>query len=116
MANKDGHRRFGNVRKLPSRRYQIRFPGPDGGIRTGPETYERKGDADRALVLTEASCGRVSGRTLTAARSGFPITPRSGSLSARDCVHARPTITGGCSRSTLIRILAVCRSASCRRR
>lgn len=54
MANKDGHRRFGNVRRLPSGRYQIRFPGPDGRIRTGPETYERKGDADRALVLMEA--------------------------------------------------------------
>lgn len=54
MANKGGHRRFGNVRRLPSGRYQIRFPGPDGRIRTGPETYERKGDADRALVLTEA--------------------------------------------------------------
>ena len=46
MANKDGHRRFGNVRKLPSGRFQIRYPGPDGRIRTGPETYERKGDAE----------------------------------------------------------------------
>jgi integrase len=54
MANRDGHRRFGNVRRLPSGRYQIRFPGPDGRIRTGPETYERKGDADRALVLIDA--------------------------------------------------------------
>ena len=54
MPNRDGHRRFGNVRKLPSGRYQIRYPGPDGRIRTGPETYERKGDADRALVLIEA--------------------------------------------------------------
>jgi integrase len=54
MANRDGHRRFGNVRKLPSGRYQIRYPGPDGRIRTGPETYERKGDADKALVLIEA--------------------------------------------------------------
>ena len=27
MANKDGHRRFGNVRKLPSGRIQIRYPG-----------------------------------------------------------------------------------------
>ena len=42
MPNKDGHRRFGNVRKLPSGRYQIRYPGPDGRMRTGPETYERK--------------------------------------------------------------------------
>jgi len=54
MANKDGHRRFGNVRRLPSGRYQIPYPGPDGRIRTGPETYERKGDADRALVLVES--------------------------------------------------------------
>ena len=54
MANRGGHRRFGNVRKLPSGRYQIRYPGPDGRIRTGPETYERKGEADKALVLIEA--------------------------------------------------------------
>ncbi|MGW5261601.1 tyrosine-type recombinase/integrase [Microbispora sp. NPDC004025] len=54
MANKDGHRRFGNIRKLPSGRYQIRYPGPDGQIRSGSETYERKGDAERALSLVEA--------------------------------------------------------------
>ncbi len=53
-ANRDGHRRFGNVRKLPSGRYQIRYPGLDGRMRTGPETYERKGEADKALVLIEA--------------------------------------------------------------
>jgi integrase len=54
MANKDGHRRFGNARRLPSGRYQIRYPGPEGRIRTGPETYGRKSDADKALVLIEA--------------------------------------------------------------
>jgi len=54
MPNKDGHRRFGNVRKLPSGRFQIRYPGPDGRIRTGPETYERSSDAGKALVLIEA--------------------------------------------------------------
>ena len=54
MANKDGHRRFGTLRKLPSGRYQIRYPGPDGQMRPGPATYERKGDAERALVLIEA--------------------------------------------------------------
>ena len=54
MANKEGHRRFGSVRRLRSGRYQIRYPGPDGRIRTGPETYERKSDADKALVLIEA--------------------------------------------------------------
>jgi integrase len=54
MTNKDGHRRFGNVRKRESGRYQIRYPGPNSLMRTGPETYDRKTDADRALVLIEA--------------------------------------------------------------
>jgi integrase len=54
MANQERHRRFGNVRKRESGRYQIRYPGPDGRMRTGPETYVRKADADRALVMIEA--------------------------------------------------------------
>ena len=62
MANKHNHRRFGNIRKLPSGRYQIRYPGPDGRIRTGEETYERKSDADRALTLIE---GKILAGTWT---------------------------------------------------
>ena len=58
MANKEGHRRFGNVRRRESGRYQIRYPGPDGRMRTGPETYERKSDAERALVFAEAQIQR----------------------------------------------------------
>jgi integrase len=54
MPNREGHRRFGNVRRRESGRYQIRYPGPDGRMRTGPDTYERKSDADRALVMIEA--------------------------------------------------------------
>ncbi|SFK30958.1 Phage integrase, N-terminal SAM-like domain [Streptosporangium canum] len=54
MANRDGHRRFGSIRKLPSGRFQIRYPGPDGRMRTGSDTYERKSDAERALSLIEA--------------------------------------------------------------
>ncbi len=54
MANKDGHRRFGSIRQLPSGRFQIRYPGPDGRMRTGPETYARISDAEKALVLIEA--------------------------------------------------------------
>ena len=34
--------------------YQIRYPGPGGRMRTGLETYERKSDADKALVLIES--------------------------------------------------------------
>ena len=54
MANRDGHRRFGSIRRLPSGRFQIRYPGPDGRLRTGTDTYENKGSADRALSLIEA--------------------------------------------------------------
>jgi integrase len=54
MPNKQGHRRFGNVRKLPSGRYQVRYPGPDGRLRSHPQTFDRKGDAERALSLIEA--------------------------------------------------------------
>ena len=50
-GNKSGHRRFGNVRRLPSGRYQVRAtPARTGGCaRYAPDTYERKGDADKAL-------------------------------------------------------------------
>ncbi|MBO4159546.1 tyrosine-type recombinase/integrase [Micromonospora antibiotica] len=58
MANKEGHRRFGSVRKLPSGRYQARYPGPDGQIRNAPETFARKSDADRYLTLVEAQIAR----------------------------------------------------------
>jgi hypothetical protein len=44
MPNKDGHRRFGSIRRLPSGRYQARYPGPDGRLRSHPQTFERKGD------------------------------------------------------------------------
>jgi integrase len=54
MANKLAHRRFGNLRRLPSGRYQIRYPGPDGRMRPGAETYERLSSARRALTLIEA--------------------------------------------------------------
>src|SRR6185437_16236242 len=54
MPNRKGNRRFGNVRKRESGRFQIRYLGPDGRMRTGPDTYGRKSDAERALTLIEA--------------------------------------------------------------
>ena len=53
MANKAGRRRFGNIRQLPSGRYQVRYPGPDGRVRSHPETFARKGDASRMLTVLE---------------------------------------------------------------
>ncbi len=58
MANRDGHRRFGSVRKLPSGRFQVRYLGPDGRERTAPETFEKKTEADRYLSLVEVQMAR----------------------------------------------------------
>ncbi|MFG1963542.1 tyrosine-type recombinase/integrase [Nonomuraea sp. NPDC049028] len=54
MPNKPGKRRFGSIRQLPSGRFQIRYPGPDGQIRMGETTYARERDAEKALSLIEA--------------------------------------------------------------
>lgn len=47
-------RRFGRVRKLPSGRYQVRYPGPDGIDRPAPSTFPTKRAAEIWLVGTEA--------------------------------------------------------------
>ncbi|MEV0228114.1 site-specific integrase [Nonomuraea sp. NPDC050786] len=57
-GNRPNHRRFGNIRQLPSGRYQASYLGPDGRRHNAPETYERKGDAERALSLIEAEIVR----------------------------------------------------------
>jgi len=51
-------RRFGRVRKLPSGRWQARYPGPDGRDRPAPQTFESKGDADRWLSGVETDLAR----------------------------------------------------------
>jgi hypothetical protein len=56
-GNKTGHRRFGNVRRLPSGGYQASYLGVDGLRRYAPETYERKTDAERFLALVEVQLG-----------------------------------------------------------
>jgi len=53
-------RRFGRVRKLPSGRWQARYPGPDGIDRPAPETFRTKTDADVWLVNKETEI-RASG-------------------------------------------------------
>ncbi|MBO8189270.1 tyrosine-type recombinase/integrase [Streptomyces spirodelae] len=51
MANSRGRRRrFGAIRRLPSGRYQARYPGPDGVMRPAPFTFETTGDADDWLA------------------------------------------------------------------
>ena len=51
-------RQFGNIRKLPSGRYQARYRGPDGQMRGAPNTFERKTEASRWLSLKEAEVSK----------------------------------------------------------
>ena len=47
MAGAKGHRGFGSIRKLPSRRYQASYVGPDLVRHTAPTTFD---DKDTAVV------------------------------------------------------------------
>ncbi len=47
-------RSFGTIRKLPSGRWQARYRGPDGLLRSAPHTFAYKADASKWLALTEA--------------------------------------------------------------
>jgi hypothetical protein len=111
MPNREGHRRFGNVRRRDSGRYQIRYLGPDGRMRTGPETYERKSDADRALVMVEA---QIRSGDWTDPERGKVKLGDYGSRSGRDCAPAQWTCTAGCSASTLSLTSVAYRLENCR--
>jgi integrase len=55
MPNAKGRRRrFGSVRRLPSGRYQARYPGPDGVVRPADDTFATKTEAEEWLTLKEA--------------------------------------------------------------
>ncbi|NIL59163.1 tyrosine-type recombinase/integrase [Salinispora arenicola] len=73
MANQEGHRRFGNIRKRESGRYQARYPGPDGRMRSAPQTFARKPEAEKYLLLVEAQMMR-----------GEWIDPERGKIRLRD--------------------------------
>jgi integrase len=47
-------RSFGSIRKLPSGRWQARYRGPDGLLRSAPRTFAHKPDASKWLALTQA--------------------------------------------------------------
>jgi integrase len=55
MGNIKGRRRrFGTIRRLPSGRYQARYPGPDGVLRPADDTFGTKTEAEDWLTLKEA--------------------------------------------------------------
>lgn len=63
-------RRFGRIRRLPSGRWQVRYPDGSGRDVTAPTTFATKSDAARWLVTIEADIARgqhvdPAGRRLT---------------------------------------------------
>jgi integrase len=68
-----GHktRSFGTIRKLPSGRWQARYRGRDGLLRSAPSTFVRKSDAARWLALTEAEL--VGGAWIDAEAGRVPL-------------------------------------------
>ncbi|MDZ4827022.1 MAG: site-specific integrase [Actinomycetota bacterium] len=64
-----GRRTFGNVRKLPSGRYQARYLDPSGHRHRAPRTFATIGDANRWLSDVETEMAR-----------GAWIDPRAGEI------------------------------------
>jgi integrase len=62
-------RQFGRIRKLPSGRWQARYPIGDGSLHAAPQTFATKGDASRYLATVEADLAR-----------GQYIDPRAGRI------------------------------------
>ncbi|MBD0424310.1 tyrosine-type recombinase/integrase [Streptomyces sp. TRM S81-3] len=72
MANSKGRRRrFGAIRRLPSGRYQARYPGPDGVMRPAPFTFETTADADDWLAEKQTEIRRGEWRDPEAGAVGF---------------------------------------------
>jgi len=53
-------RRFGRIRKLPSGRWQARYPSPQGQLVTAATTFATKADAARFLASTETDMARAT--------------------------------------------------------
>ena len=76
-----GKRYFGNVRKLPSGRFQARYTGPDGHTYSarretgGPLTFDTRGDAEAWLALRHSEILRNEWLP-PAAPKAAPITLR----------------------------------------
>ena len=66
-------RSFGTIRKLASGRWQARYRGPDGLLRSAPHTFAYKADASKWLALTQAEL--LSGGWIDpeAGRVSFPV-------------------------------------------
>ncbi|PRY36261.1 tyrosine-type recombinase/integrase [Umezawaea tangerina] len=71
--NKGRKRRFGAVRKLPSGRFQARYPGPDGQLRPADKTFRTQTEADDFLDDVRAEI-----------KNGEWIDPEAGRVKLKD--------------------------------
>ena len=62
MVDKRRKARFGNIRALPSGRYQARYTGPDGRTHKAHTTFETKADAEGWLATVRADIVRETWR------------------------------------------------------
>lgn len=67
-----GRRSFGQITRLPSKRYRARFTGPDGRLYNAPTTYLTKLDAEAWLTDQRRA---ISGGTWAPPRTERPPTP-----------------------------------------
>lgn len=75
MANRKGAKAsFGNIRKLPSGRFQARYTGPDGVSYTGHTTFDTKGDAEAWLSTVRADIVRETWKPPAEARAARRLT------------------------------------------
>src|SRR4051812_10597071 len=88
MPASSSRRRFGRARKLPSGRWQARYPGPDSRDRAAPNTFPTKTDAARFLAAVEVDMGR--GVWLDPLRSGVTLREYSQAWLAERTVRGRP--------------------------
>lgn len=64
-------RQFGRVRKLPSGRWQARYPDPNGQLRPAPDTFPTRREAEVFLSLMEADLRRGDWRDPDAGSVNF---------------------------------------------
>lgn len=88
MARKVNRTSFGTVRKLPSGRWQARYPDPDGVRMNAPQTFDTKADAEAHIATVRADRTR-----------GTYLDPRKGERKLRDFAH--DWIANGGSRGSL---------------
>ncbi|MFD8789946.1 tyrosine-type recombinase/integrase [Streptomyces vinaceus] len=72
MGNSKGKKRtFGAIRKLPSGRFQARYPGPDGVMRPAPETFATSREADDWLAEKQTEINKGDWRDPDAGAVNF---------------------------------------------